>query len=210
MEQLTKTCSKCLNALTLENFHKCAKGRYGRVSVCKSCRHACAQSHKMEKSFYDKRYRKQESEKIREYQKLWSNCNKEKRADYQRTYREKHKEKVNINAAQYVRKKLSTNLEAKLAHNIRKRLYRAIKSKKYSSVDALGCSIKQLKEHLESQFQHGMTWENYGEWHIDHIRPLASFDLQCREQFEQACHYTNLQPLWAVDNIAKGDRYANK
>lgn len=70
----------------------------------------------------------------------------------------------------------------------------------------LGCSPAELISHLEGQFQPGMSWENRGEWHIDHIRPLASFDLSDPEQRLEACHYTNLQPLWAADNIAKGAR----
>lgn len=60
--------------------------------------------------------------------------------------------------------------------------------------------------HLEAQFAPGMTWENRGEWHVDHIRPLASFDLTDPEQLRTASHYTNLQPLWASDNLAKGAR----
>ena len=60
---------------------------------------------------------------------------------------------------------------------------------------------------LEARFTPGMTWDNYGEWHIDHVRPLASFDLTDVEQCKAACHYSNLQPLRARDNMAKGDRF---
>lgn len=77
-----------------------------------------------------------------------------------------------------------------------------------SAVDDLGCTIPELMAHLERRFLPGMTWANWSRhgWHIDHIKPLASFDLTDREQFLAACHYTNLQPLWAVDNLRKGDR----
>lgn len=60
--------------------------------------------------------------------------------------------------------------------------------------------------HLESLFKPGMSWENHGEWHIDHILPLASFDLTDEQQAAKACHYTNLQPLWASENMSKGAR----
>ncbi len=58
--------------------------------------------------------------------------------------------------------------------------------------------------HIESMFEPGMSWDNWGEWHIDHIRPLASFDLENAERLAEACHYTNLRPLWKVDNLRKG------
>lgn len=76
-----------------------------------------------------------------------------------------------------------------------------------SVIKALGCTPEQLRFHMESKFQPGMTWENHGVkgWHVDHVKPLASFDLTDPAQFAEACHYTNLQPLWAADNIRKSD-----
>jgi len=74
-----------------------------------------------------------------------------------------------------------------------------------SAVKDLGCTIPELIKYLESKFQLGMTWENHSStgWHIDHIIPLCEFDLTDREQFLKAAHYTNLQPLWAEDNLKK-------
>ena len=71
----------------------------------------------------------------------------------------------------------------------------------------LGCSAEQLRTHLEEKFTDGMSWDNYGYrgWHIDHIRPCASFDLTDPQQQLECFHYTNLQPLWAEDNFKKGD-----
>jgi hypothetical protein len=91
---------------------------------------------------------------------------------------------------------------------LRSRVRQAIKrgSKAGSAVRDLGCSIEQLKQHLETQFRPNMTWDNYGQWHIDHITPLSNFDLTDREQFLEACHFTNLQPLWAVDNLIKSNK----
>jgi hypothetical protein len=71
----------------------------------------------------------------------------------------------------------------------------------------LGCTVNELAEYLESKFLPGMSWENRKLWHIDHIRPLASFDLTDPAQQRLAFHYANLQPLWARDNIRKGRRY---
>jgi len=71
------------------------------------------------------------------------------------------------------------------------------------TMEILGCSLSFLKDYLESKFQSGMTWENYGKWHIDHIRPCASFDLSDPKQQRICFHYTNLQPLWAEDNVKK-------
>ena len=99
----------------------------------------------------------------------------------------------------------------RIKHNLRGRLNRAIKSnyKSGSAVRDLGCSIEELKIHLESQFQLGMSWDNWSRigWHIDHIKPLSSFNLENIEEFKKACHYSNLQPLWAQDNISKGAKY---
>jgi len=98
--------------------------------------------------------------------------------------------------------------------NLRTRVCYAIKNKGYtrkSSIkNILGCEWEVLKEHLEKQFKDGMTWNNYGEWHIDHIKPLSSFDLTRRKDFIKACHYTNLQPLWAKDNLSKGAKISKE
>lgn len=73
------------------------------------------------------------------------------------------------------------------------------------AIRLLGCSLGHLKFHLEALFEPGMTWENRGHgWHVDHVLPLSSFDLTDQAQLARACHFTNLQPLWARDNMAKG------
>lgn len=95
----------------------------------------------------------------------------------------------------------------RLARNLRKRLRSAMKDnfKTGSAVSDLGCSIEDFKLYLESKFSDGMSWDNYGRegWHIDHILPLSKFDLTNQEELKKACHYTNLQPLWARDNRRK-------
>jgi hypothetical protein len=81
--------------------------------------------------------------------------------------------------------------------------------KKIKTLELVGCTVPELRQHLEAQFTEGMTWDSYGRhgWHVDHIRPCASFDLTDPEQQRQCFHYTNLQPLWAVDNIRKGAKW---
>lgn len=100
----------------------------------------------------------------------------------------------------------------RLRMNLRHRTWTALKgqSKSARTADLVGCTMEELRCHLERQFLPGMTWENYGKhgWHIDHIRPCASFDLTDPEQQRQCFHYTNLQPLWAADNIRKGAKVA--
>jgi len=73
---------------------------------------------------------------------------------------------------------------------------------------AVGCSVDHLRAHLESKFEAGMTWDNYGEWHVDHIRPCASFDLSDPKELAECFNWSNLQPLWAKENISKGAKYA--
>lgn len=132
--------------------------------------------------------------------------NKEKVLAERRVYRASNKEAIRAYARQYKRDKLRSDPDFKLANTLRKRLHNALRDgiKVGSAVQDLGCTISELRQHLEARFQPGMSWQNHGEWHIDHIRPLASFDLSDRAQLLQACHYTNLQPLWAVDNLKKG------
>jgi hypothetical protein len=96
----------------------------------------------------------------------------------------------------------------KIIASLRSRISQAMQSigKIEKTEQLTGCSFAQLKSHLESQFQIGMSWDNYGlkGWHIDHIRPCASFDLSRPDEQKICFHYTNLQPLWAKDNLSKG------
>lgn len=106
--------------------------------------------------------------------------------------------------------KAKTDPILKFTSTLRSRLYQAVRKNKVGSAIALlGCTVDEARAYLESLFQPGMTWENWSlrGWHIDHKRPLKSFDLTDSAQLAQACHYTNLQPLWAFDNYSKSDSY---
>jgi hypothetical protein len=125
-------------------------------------------------------------------------------------WRKENRDHLRESGRRYERNRCATDPNYRLAVALRKRLCEAIKSnaKAGSAVRHLGCSIPHLKKHLEARFQPGMSWENWGRmtWHIDHIRALATFDLENPAEFRQAVHYTNLQPLWAADNLRKGKR----
>lgn len=103
-------------------------------------------------------------------------------------------------------KRIRSSMKANLVARLKQRL---INKNKKSTFDVLNYTVEELKQHLESKFQPGMTWDNWGRsgWHIDHIKPLASFNLSIPEEHKQACHYTNLQPLWAKDNLSKNKRF---
>ncbi len=120
----------------------------------------------------------------------------------------KHRSANTDKRAEYVKHRLTNDLEFKISRYLRSRLYGAVKksSKTGSAVRDLGCSISEFKSYIENKFTEGMTWDNHGDWHLDHIIPLSSFDLTIREELLQACNYTNYQPLWAVDNLRKSDK----
>lgn len=105
-------------------------------------------------------------------------------------------------------KYIKSSPERKLANSIRVRLWNGLKEQKVKKSNKtsslVGCTWAVLVSHLESQFTSGMTWENHGQWHVDHIIPLSSVDLSDPEQLAKVTHYTNLQPLWKFDNLSKG------
>ena len=113
----------------------------------------------------------------------------------------------------YTQANWDRNPQAKLHSRMRTLISTALKHvgvrKSLRTAELVGCSIEELHGHLERNFQDGMSWENYSRhgWHIDHIRPSASFDLEDEEQQKTCNNWRNLLPMWAADNIGKGDRY---
>ena len=153
-------------------------------------------------------------------------ANRDRQAEYQRAYYENNKgvileranqyyqnnaDSVKAKGYAYYKMKMKTDPTYKLTQYMRSRvrnaIYNQFSSKACSTLELVGCTPLDLKEHLQSSFTEGMTWENYGEWHVDHMRPCASFDLTIDTEQRKCFHYTNLQPLWAEDNIRKSDNY---
>lgn len=138
-------------------------------------------------------------------------ASKAKHSTLCRAYKKKNKKKIQRQNRLYKRRRLATDPVYRLTYNLRRRMLLALrgKNKSNASITLLGCTAEQLRVHLESLFTEGMTWENYSlkGWHVDHIRPCASFDLSDPDQQKQCFHWTNLKPMWAADNIRKGAKW---
>ena len=124
-----------------------------------------------------------------------------------RAYYAANKDAIRIKKRAYERLRMKNNAQFRFSVRIRHRVRQAIKlrggRKFYRFLEMCGCTSKRLTEHIEGLFQPGMTWDNFGEWHVDHKTPLALFDLTKPEEQKAAAHFTNLQPLWAADNLKK-------
>lgn len=130
-----------------------------------------------------------------------------------RNKRHGEKPKAKKRKWEYHASRLKTDIEFRIRCRLQTRIHHALSgiTKKSASTESLlGCSFCQCREHLEHQFKEGMSWNNYGEWHIDHIIPCASFDLTKEEDQRKCFHWSNLQPLWAKENSSKGDKIIPK
>jgi hypothetical protein len=182
----TKKCTKCGEELPLDQFHKkkYKSGSVGYKSWCKNC--------------------------ARIRRARWYKNNTEKAKASNARWRKDNPEKVRAIDSNYEKNRRAIDPTYKLVRNIRRAIRKAIKrnTKSNHTTELLGCSIKYLRQHLEDQFVEGMNWDNYNTngWHIDHIIPLDYFDFSDPDQQKRAWHYTNLRPLWASDNIKKGNK----
>jgi len=142
----------------------------------------------------------------------YRDTHKEKTRVYNKTYYSTYKKELIAANTVYQRKKRREDQNYRIAGRLRSRLWHVIRDnqKVGSAVRDLGCSFGQFRLYIENQFEPGMTWDNYGEWHLDHVQPLASFDLTDRSQFLTACNWLNYQPLWAKENINKGAKWYNE
>lgn len=129
-------------------------------------------------------------------------------------YRKDNREKISEKIYAYEKKRKEIDPTFKLLKTLRSRLGNVLKrkgiEKTVNTIELLGCTIDFLKGFIEAKFKNGMNWENHGDWHIDHIRPCASFNLTNEEDVKKCFHYTNLQPLWAKENLIKGSKYGTQ
>ena len=219
-------CVKCKLDKPTKDFYTI--GKY-LDSSCKDCR-----KKKVIERYYSKEGRKkikayeytrarnpQRKQKRKSYCAKWRKNNIEKNRLIQHTYKEhckklgikefslEGKEKYRKSALARYHKRYKTDINYTLAVSLRNRTRMAIKSrqKSGSAVKDLGCKISKLRKYIENKFVDDMNWNNWGKWHIDHIKPLASFNLSNREEFLRAVHYSNLQPLWKLENLKKSNHY---
>jgi DNA-binding ferritin-like protein (Dps family) len=174
---MKKKCSACGKSKTLECFHIKKDSSFGRNHKCKDCRKISSHKYYLE--------------------------NKDRLNKQHKEYNYSHRQQQ----AKIFRDKYNSDTEFKIKHTLRRRLRHAIKGtiKKKSVHELLGCDIDFFREYIEKQFLKGMNWKNHGKWHIDHIKPCDSFDLSDKEQQKKCFHYSNLQPLWAKDNLKKSN-----
>lgn len=194
-----KQCSKCgEDDLTL--FYKDRSKAFGVSTYCKKCDNAKSLAAKQR----DPTYMSRSSKKWRDDN--WETARKSEKT-YDLTQAGRASRAI-IQKAQTAKRKLDPHWI--IANRLRSRIWHALKrgaaTKSASTVALLGCSIQELRVHLENQFTAGMSWQNQGDWHIDHKVPCVSFDLTDPEQQKVCFHFSNLQPLWAVDNLSKGSK----
>lgn len=186
-----KICSKCKISKSFIEFDFNKSNLDGYQYHCKQCRLISRKNNKDKLKIINKNYREKNKEKCNLYSNNYRKINKEYFRKYNQIYRNK---------------KYKTDILFNLAYKLRRRLSSALKNfnlnKTISLNDYIGCKIEELKLHLESKFVNGMSWDNRSKWHIDHIVPLSSAATE--EEMYKLCHYTNLQPLWAKDNLSKG------
>jgi len=231
----TRVCIKCGEEKDISEFYIKKNGKYH--SYCNGCRlkghrewrnankkHVDEYKEKTKeyRNAKDKEYREQNREKLRIIAQIYNDSHKKEHKEYRdnpinkKRLKENRKKWLAKNRDKYNEyfTKYHKNINHRIAHRLRTRIRKALLgvTKHFTLKSVLGCTLDELKLHLESQFTGGMSWANYGQaedkWNIDHIRPLKSFtDLSDPEQQKEAFSYRNLQPMWTKDNISKGSLY---
>ena len=193
----TKVCFRCGKNKILSEFGKDKSRKNNHYPICKQC---------MEE--YDKNSYLKNREKILKQQKIHYQEHKEEIKKRTKKYQRKYKQKLKNQQTKYKRERRRTDPIFKLIDNTRRRINIGLKSntKSVSTMSLIGCDFEYLAYHLQCQFKKSMTWDNYGDWHVDHIIPCSSFDLSKKKEQRKCFNYTNLQPLWAKENWSKSSK----
>ena len=196
-----KVCAKCKIEKEFSEFYNSKIRMDGLNSNCKICEKEYRKSNVKE---YIKEYNLEDAEEFKQY--MLDNPIRRKQYYLENTKENTKENKDKINNRNKIRR--DTNPLFKLSHNTRSLISKSTKNngytKKSKTYEILGCSFEDFKAHLENQFTEGMTWENQGLWHLDHIYPVSRATNE--EHLIKLNHYTNFQPLWAIDNIKKGNK----
>lgn len=196
-ERGMQVCTKCKRALPRDSFWADKRIARGTQPRCKDCMGA--------------RYKgwvKKNPDARKKTTREWFGRNKDKTSMWHREYRAANKDRLNAASRAYLKRRRETDPAFRAKASLRARLIQALNgaTKSVKTMELVGCTLPELKAHLESLFTPGMSWDNYGRWNIDHIMPCAMFDLLDPKQQRECFHYTNLQPLWARDNVRKSDK----
>jgi hypothetical protein len=192
-----KLCNECNIEKPYEDFNKDSWKKDGFRNSCRLCAKKKYLENRDKEILRVKTYQKNNREKVLKqkliHAKEYFLKNREKIKEYQR----QHKAERRKNDVLF---RLSCNLSSRVRQFISKRKMR----KTNTTFEIVGCTPQELKTYLEQKFTEGMSWENQGKWHIDHKIPLAS--AKSEEELYKLCHFTNLQPMWASENIKKGSK----
>ena len=202
-----KCCAKCNNTLSLDSFYKSKKAADGVQSWCISCKQLWQKSNKAKKILYQKKYRMVNRNLLRLKNKEYYIANRTKRLLYHKKYDKDHAEKRRASAR--IRRHNRTPMR-KLSDAMSCGIRMALINGKFGVhwENIVSYTARQLKLRLEGLFANGMTWDNYGKWHVDHIIPISFFEYKTPMdvEFKMCWRLENLQPLWAKDNLKKGSK----
>ncbi len=176
-----------------------------KIGVCREHRGLSSATKRRQGKYYS-----DNREKIRKQGNIYSEANREKKREYDKKRWAETKVKKRKYFRDYKRNREKTDILYKLIQRLRSRTRQAFfqDKKQKSTKQLLGAELIIVKQYIENKFVDGMFWDNHGKWHIDHIIPLSSG--KTGSEIEKLCHYTNLQPLWAEDNLRKGSKIVNR
>lgn len=229
-----KVCNKCNLEKDYKSFYKDKTKKDGYMNSCKECKKKYEDlnkekiilnkkkyyiDNKSEKLEYNKKYYSNKKDEILEHSKEYYLINRGNKLEYQKKYYKENKEKIQ-NYKSNNRNKINERFNTKYKNDPVFKLKKIISSVVYRSINKggynknsktsiiLGCSFEDFKCYIESQFKENMSWENHGLWHLDHKIPISWADSQ--DKVYELNHYTNFQPLWALDNQIKNNKYADE